>query len=182
MGMKMKTMLIIAVMCLCSCKPSTEVKPTRQASVEMTSEGLGELYQYYHADPTSIEEREENILIGYLADHSYQAQRTTSGVYIVMKEKGEGASIKWGDPIKTHYKGTFLDGEEFDSSYKRGKPLAFRVGQMIPGWNEALMTRKKGDKFLLLIPSHMGYGKRGFQGAVPPDSNLLFEIEILDEP
>jgi len=178
--MKINALMIIAVVGICSCKPSPQVQPAEQPSAEMTSDGLGELYQYYHANPTTLEEREENVLIGYLADHNYEAQRTTSGVYIVMQQEGTGEAIKWGDPIETHYKGTFLDGRQFDSSYKRGKPLAFRVGQMIPGWNEALLTRRKGDKFLLLIPSHMGYGKRGFPGAVPPDSNLLFEIEILD--
>jgi len=173
--------ILIAVIAIASCKPSTVAETDASAAIPKSEADLGVLYQYYHTSPSTLEEKDENTLITYLADHNYDAQRTISGVYIVMKETGTGPAIKWGDPIKTDYKGTFLDGKEFDSSYKRGKPLAFRVGQMIPGWNEALLTRRKGDKFLLLIPSHMAYGKRGFPGAVPPDSNLMFDISVLDE-
>jgi len=143
--------ILIAVIAIASCKPSTVAETDASAAIPKSEADLGVLYQYYHTSPSTLEEKDENTLITYLADHNYD------------------------------YKGTFLDGKEFDSSYKRGKPLAFRVGQMIPGWNEALLTRRKGDKFLLLIPSHMAYGKRGFPGAVPPDSNLMFDISVLDE-
>lgn len=142
---------------------------------------LGNLYQYYHSDPITLEQKEENKIIEFAADKNMEAERTRSGIYIVNHSEGSGDSIKWGDPITVHYRGYFMDGKEFDSSIKRGKPISFRVGSMVPGWNEALPFLMEGSKATFIIPSHMGYGKRGFPGFVGPDEILVFDIEILDK-
>ncbi len=163
-----------------SCKNKTatnevsETKSTNEADVSA-------LYQYYHSNPTTLEQTEENKIIDYAADNNFDAIRTRSGVYIANHIVGKGDSVKWGDPIKVHYKGYFLDGQEFDSSIKRGVPIEFRVGSMVAGWNEAFPFLKMGSKATFLIPSHMGYGKRGFPGFVGPDEILLFDVEILED-
>lgn len=142
---------------------------------------IGGLYQYYHSNPSTLDQKDENKIIEYAADHNMDAVRTRSGVYIANHIEGTGDSVRWGDPIKVHYKGYFLEGQEFDSSIKRGTPISFRVGSMIAGWNEALPYLNIGSKATFLVPSHLGYGKRGFEGFVGPDKILLFDIEILNE-
>lgn len=157
-------------------KPSVEEKDT----TPQNNLDIGGLYRYYHSNPTTLEQKEENVIIEFLADSNQDAVRTRSGIYITKHIVGTGDSIKWGDPIKVHYKGYFMDGKEFDSSIKRGEPISFRVGSMVAGWNEALPYLNVGGKATFVIPSHMGYGKRGFPGFVGPDRILLFDIEVLD--
>jgi len=151
----------------------------KTAEKKKTEADLGGLYQYYHANPTTLDQKDENTIIEFLADKNIDAIRTRSGVYIYHSVKGDGGEIKWGDPISVDYKGYFLDGTEFDSSYGRGEPISFRVGSMVAGWNEALPFINKGSKATFYIPSHMGYGKRGFPGFVGPDKILLFDIHVL---
>lgn len=97
--------------------------------------------------------------------------------YKVLKE-GTGATPKATDTVKAHYKGTFLDGKEFDSSYSRGEPLEIPVGGVIKGWTAALQSMKVGSKWQLFIPSDLAYGDQGNR-AIPPGSTLLFEVELL---
>jgi len=178
-----KTITSIAILALLvtSCKPTASPDTKESTAPKATEADLGMLYQYYHASPSSLEQRDENTLIEYMAEQGLTPERTRSGVYIIHKSKPSKDLIKWGERLSVDYKGYFLDGEIFDSSYKRGKPLKFRVGQMIPGWNEALLSLSRGSKATLLIPSHLAYGKRGMGKIVPADANLAFDIEILDE-
>ena len=107
------------------------------------------------------------------------AQVTESGlVYIVMKE-GTGASPKATDKVKVHYKGTFPDGKEFDSSYKRNEPTEFPLNGVIPCWTEGVQLMKTGGKAKLTCPSAIAYGQRGAGGVIPPNATLVFEIELL---
>ena len=99
--------------------------------------------------------------------------------YVVLK-KGSGPSPQYGSEVKVHYTGMFLDGTVFDSSVKRGKPALFKIGQVIPGWNEALMSMKKGEKRVLIIPPDLAYGEAGYPGVIPPNAFLVFEVELLD--
>ena len=110
-----------------------------------------------------------------------EAVKTPSGLMYIVTGKGEGsASPKMGSPVVVHYKGMLLDGTVFDSSYQRGQPLQFSVGQVIEGWNEALMTMKKGEKRTLIIPPELAYGSAGAGGVIPPYAFLVFEVELID--
>ena len=97
--------------------------------------------------------------------------------YKVIKE-GAGQSPISANRVKTHYKGTLLDGTVFDSSYDRGEPISFGVGQVIRGWQEALQLMKPGAKWVLYIHPDLGYGERA-TGSIPPNSLLIFEIELI---
>ena len=101
-------------------------------------------------------------------------------MYIVERTGDGGKSPVMGSVVTTHYRGMFLDGRVFDSSYDRGQPLQFSVGQVIQGWNEALMGMSKGEKRTLIIPPELGYGSRGAGGVIPPNAYLVFEVELID--
>ncbi len=111
-----------------------------------------------------------------------QAVATASGLRQVVVKEGEG-KIKPapGAVVTVHYTGTLLNGTKFDSSVDRGKPLQFPVGtgRVIKGWDEALLSMKKGEKRVLIIPPDLAYGERG-NGPIPPNSILIFEVELLD--
>ncbi len=94
---------------------------------------------------------------------------------------GEGEAVKDGDMVSMHYRGTFQDGKEFDSSYGRGEPFAFRVGtgQVIRGFDMGVLGMQPGAKRKITIPPEFGYGTRGAGGVIPPNATLVFEIEIV---
>lgn len=106
-------------------------------------------------------------------------QTTPSGLQYRVIQKGEGAVPTAEDSVRCHYRGTFLDGTEFDSSYRRGEPAEFEVTGVIEGWTEALQLMHVGDKWQLFIPSDLAYGERGRDG-IGPNETLLFELELLD--
>jgi FKBP-type peptidyl-prolyl cis-trans isomerase FkpA len=108
------------------------------------------------------------------------AVKTASGIAITTLKDGTGASPKASDTVKVHYRGTLVDGKEFDSSYGRGQPASFPLNRVIPCWTEGVQTMKVGGKAKLLCPSNLAYGSRGVPGTIPPDASLIFEIELLD--
>jgi len=105
---------------------------------------------------------------------------TKSGLQYKEITKGTGEIPTAGQKVKVHYKGTLIDGTEFDSSYKRGTPATFPVTGVIKGWIEALQLMNVGDKFQLAIPSELAYGKRGSGAKIGPDTTLLFDVELLE--
>ncbi|MDX9731228.1 MAG: FKBP-type peptidyl-prolyl cis-trans isomerase [Bdellovibrionales bacterium] len=105
---------------------------------------------------------------------------TESGLQYEVLKAGEGAQPKDGDVVKVHYKGTLIDGTQFDSSIDRGEPAEFPVGRIIKGWNEALKLMKVGSKWKLTIPPDLAYGETGAGAQIPPHSVLVFEVELLD--
>lgn len=105
---------------------------------------------------------------------------TKSGLQYKEITAGKGEMPKASDKVKVHYKGTLIDGTEFDSSYKRGTPATFPVTGVIKGWIEALQLMNVGDKFQLAIPSELAYGKRGSGAKIGPDTTLLFDVELLE--
>jgi len=120
-------------------------------------------------------------LIKELENRWPNAITTKSGLrYIVLNEGTGDNSPKVGKEVTVHYTGTLLDGRTFDSSVQRGTPATFAVGQVIEGWNEALVTMKKGEKRTLIIPPELGYGAQGYPGVIPPNSYLIFDVELLD--
>lgn len=94
---------------------------------------------------------------------------------------GNGAEVKNGDTVDVHYTGTFLDGRKFDWSLDRGQPFSFKVGagSVIKGWDQGLIGMKTGGKRQLIIPSDLAYGEVGAPGAIPPNTPLVFEIELV---
>ena len=104
---------------------------------------------------------------------------TKSGlVYRTLKD-GTGVSPAASDKVKVHYKGTFPDGKEFDSSYKRNEPTEFPLNGVIPCWTEGVQLMKVGGKAKLTCPAAIAYGTRGAGGVIPPNATLVFEIELL---
>jgi len=104
---------------------------------------------------------------------------TESGLQYLILTKGEGPKPEQTDTVKVHYTGTTIDGIEFDSSYKRGNPAVFPVTGVIKGWTEALLMMNVGSKYKLFIPSDLAYGIRGAGPKIPPNSVLIFEVELL---
>jgi FKBP-type peptidyl-prolyl cis-trans isomerase FkpA len=107
------------------------------------------------------------------------AVTTGSGLVYESLKEGAGKSPQATDTVKVHYKGTFLDGKEFDSSYKRGEPTEFPLNRVIPCWTEGVQRMKPGGKAKLTCPPAIAYGERGAGGVIPPNTTLNFEIELL---
>jgi len=104
-----------------------------------------------------------------------------SGLKYIDLEVGEGPAAVSGKEVTVHYTGTFPDGKKFDSSVDRDEPFAFKLGagRVIKGWDEGVAGMRIGGKRKLIIPSELGYGKRGAGGVIPPDAILHFEVELL---
>ncbi|UCF95727.1 MAG: FKBP-type peptidyl-prolyl cis-trans isomerase [Desulfobacterales bacterium] len=102
-----------------------------------------------------------------------------SGLQYKVLQEGSGATPKASDTVRVHYRGTLIDGTEFDSSYSRGQPATFRADRVIAGWKEALQLMKEGAKWQLFIPAQLAYGERGAGAKIPPNSTLIFEVELL---
>ncbi len=105
---------------------------------------------------------------------------TESGLQYSVITAADGAKPKETDTVTVHYRGTLIDGTEFDSSYSRGSPTSFGLNQVIPGWTEGLQLMSVGSKYRLVIPSDLGYGDRGAGGQIGPFETLIFEVELLE--
>jgi FKBP-type peptidyl-prolyl cis-trans isomerase FkpA len=116
----------------------------------------------------------------FLAENGKKADvvTTASGLQYKVLSAGSGDSPKPTDEVTVNYRGTLLDGTEFDSSYKRGQPASFQVSRVIPGWTEALQLMKPGAKYQLFIPPQLAYDMRS-RPPIPPGSMLLFDVELL---
>jgi len=126
---------------------------------------------------------EENLAVGqkYLAENKVKegVQTTASGLQYKVVTMGDGAKPAAEDTVKVHYRGTLLDGTEFDSSYARNEPISFGLNRVIPGWTEGVQLMPVGSKFMFYIAPELAYGEGG-GGPIPPNSTLIFEVELLD--
>ena len=104
---------------------------------------------------------------------------TDSGLQYEVIATGDGEKPTAQSTVRTHYHGTFINGDVFDSSYDRGQPAEFPVGGVIAGWTEALQMMTEGSKWRLYVPYNLAYGERGSQGAIPPYATLVFDVELL---
>lgn len=118
------------------------------------------------------EERMQKLTEGF--------DKTESGLYYKILEKGNGAKAQKGKIVSVHYTGALDNGQVFDSSYKRNQPIEFSlgVGQVISGWDEGISLLNVGDKARFVIPPHLGYGTRGAGGVIPPNAVLVFDVEL----
>lgn len=135
-----------------------------------------------------IERRKEVAIKNKVEEEKFLAENskkegvvtTASGLQYKVLSEGKGQKPTLEDSVKVHYKGTFINGKEFDSSYKRGEPVTFQLKNMIPGWIEALQLMKEGSKWQIFIPSSLAYGEQGAGDIIEPNSLLIFEVELLE--
>lgn len=155
----------------------------------ITQEEMGQILTAYQqemqmkqmAEAAAAAAKNEKLALEYLEKNGKQDGVVTleSGLQYKVITAGEGASPQAESTVQVHYRGTLLDGTEFDSSYKRGEPVSFPVNGVIPGWTEALQLMKEGAKWQLVIPAHLAYAERGAPPMIPPNATLLFDVELL---
>jgi FKBP-type peptidyl-prolyl cis-trans isomerase FkpA len=120
----------------------------------------------------------EDFLAG---NKSKEGVKTTpSGLQYKVLKEGKGAKPKATDVVKVHYRGTLVDGTEFDSSYKRGEPIEFPLNGVIKGWTEGVQLMTPGSKYQFFIPSELAYGEEGRPPTIPGNSALIFEVELIE--
>jgi len=155
---------------------------TRQQASKVTKDFVLEKRKKQAAERKAAGEK--NLMEGeaFLAENKTKegVMTTDSGLQYQVLKKGDGEKPIATDKVTVHYRGTLLDGTEFDSSYERGKPATFRVNGVIAGWTEALQLMPVGSKYKLFIPSKLGYGERGAGSKIGPNSTLIFEVELLE--
>lgn len=104
---------------------------------------------------------------------------TASGLQYKVLEAGSGPKPSASDTVKVHYRGTFTDGKQFDSSYDRGQPISFPLNRVIAGWTEGVQLMPVSSKYEFTIPYRLGYGEKGASGVIPPYATLIFVVELL---
>lgn len=120
---------------------------------------------------------EDKVIADFVGESLKGAEKFESGIYVLKEKSGSGATVAKGDTVTVNYVGKFFDGNIFDQNEGASFPVG--LGYVIPGWEEALMSMKKGEKSTFVIPSKLAYGERGAGNAIPPFTPLVFEIELL---
>lgn len=147
------------------------------------------IQKYYDKMRASMDEErrleaEKNLKTGqdFLEDNKTKegVVTTASGLQYKVIEEGAGPNPTATDKVRVHYKGTTIDGEEFDSSYERGEPTEFPLNRVIRGWTEGIQLMNPGSKFIFYIPSELAYGERGSRPKIQPNEVLIFEVELLE--
>lgn len=149
------------------------------AEPETNMQKLGELVQARMAKATEKQKAQSKVFLEKAAAEK-GAQKTASGLIYSEIKAGTGAQPKATDTVKVHYKGTLIDGKEFDSSIKRGQPAELPLGQVFPCWAEGVAMMKVGGKSKLVCPSEIAYGDKGRPPVIPGGAALVFEVELLD--
>ena len=124
--------------------------------------------------------REQQLIEDYISENNIIVEPTETGLYLILETSGTGKKAQAGDKVTVHFKGMFMDGVIFDSSYERDQPVEFVLGQgnVIDGWDEAFAMMREGDEATLIIPSHIGYGVG--RGQIKPYTPLLFKVKLIN--
>jgi FKBP-type peptidyl-prolyl cis-trans isomerase len=140
-----------------------------------------ESFRKFEGERELREAKEKEASIAALKEHITGMQQTDSGLFYNITKEGKGKKAHKGQNVSVHYKGMLLDGMVFDSSYQRNEPISFPIGigQVIAGWDEGILLLNEGSKAKFVIPSDLAYGSRGAGGVIPPDANLIFEVELV---
>lgn len=155
---------------------------TQQEALEIKKEFGKKVHEERTRKRMELAEKNRKDGEAFLAENKKKegVVTTESGLQYVVLHQGEGPKPKATDRVKVHYRGTLIDGTEFDSSYRRGKPATFSLKGVVPGWTEALQLMKAGSKYRLFIPSELAYGKHGRSPKIAPNAVLIFELELLE--
>lgn len=189
---KIALLLSLLILCACQDKPVNKADSSKAADTSALSDAKKVMDQVNNTVDTAVNSKMqqlENIdLAAVLSDpEAYLAMNaknpgvtvTDTGLQYRVITQGSGPKPSTENKVQVHYRGTFPDGSEFDSSYKRNEPAAFKVTGVIKGWTEALLLMNEGSKWELVIPPDLAYGKRGAGNVIPPDQVLKFEVELL---
>lgn len=146
-----------------------------------SEEAQSVLNQFFAKLQAKRDDEKKNVEAKFLAENKNKSgvKVTASGLQYEIIVEGNGAKPKESNTVRCHYEGRLLDGTIFDSSYKRNQPADFPVGQVIPGWVEALQLMSVGSKWRLYIPSKLGYGEYGAGELIGPNETLIFDVELL---
>ncbi len=189
--MRSISLMLVLLIIACGDSPSSEVSestssPTFSVQDTISSEALIAKLSTALSSDTTLVGKDQNVIVNFLMDQGKDMEFSTSGLFYKVVEEGNGEKLEWADYIKVHYRGYFLDGKEFDSSYSRGEPISFYIGNMVAGWNEGLQLLSPGAKASFILPSHLGYGEKGFpigsgKYLVPPNTIIAFDLEVLEK-
>ena len=184
--------LVLVILPACGGTTSSEapVEPEEETVVESAAQEETAVEEADETESSADESSEEEVVV---AEHDSdvaeadnpasdeEAITTESGLQYVMIEEGIGDTPQTGDLVQVHYTGTLEDGTKFDSSLDRGVPFEFALGrgQVIRGWDEGIALLRVGSKAKFIIPPELAYGERGAGGVIPPNSTLIFEVELL---
>jgi len=157
--MRLFVCFVSAILVSCSSGPASDAPAEKAAANSPAPASSGSYLDKAAAEPGAI--------------------RTASGLVYRELKAGTGASPKATDTVKVHYRGTLVDGTEFDSSYKRNEPAQFPLNQVIPCWTEGVQRMKTGGKSQLVCPASIAYGDRGSPPVIPAGATLIFEVELL---
>jgi FKBP-type peptidyl-prolyl cis-trans isomerase len=149
-------------------------------SFVVTQNGFDALVEKAKTAKAERKKMERSDALTQIAKKWPKLTTTKSGLMYEVLKKGSGGSPSPTSQVSVYYTGTLLDGKVFDSTSSRGKPATFQVNRVIPGWTEALVAMTRGEKRLLVIPPELGYGAQGYPGVIPPNSFLVFEVELID--
>ncbi len=125
-------------------------------------------------------QKDQDLIAEYIQNKNLTAQSTPSGLHYIIEKEGTGGHPSISDKVTVHYEGYLLDGSVFDSSIRRGEPISFGLNRVVKGWQEGIPLLKKGGKGKLIIPSYLAYGSRGAGRQIPPNSVLVFDVELID--
>lgn len=162
------------------------IKDSLANKPQLTTEQVKDIMAQFEKDmeqkQKDLGEKNKTEGAKYLEDNKKKpgVKTTASGLEYKVEKEGTGPEPKATDMVTVNYRGTLIDGTEFDSSYKRGQPATFPVNGVIKGWTEALQLMKKGAKYQLFIPSSLAYGERAMGPDIAPNSTLIFEVELMD--